>query len=113
MFALVLALSYAGFAALCLSMNRHARDVLKRELADIQRLSLRVAGLGFLAASLLLATSRSGWPLGVVEWFGLLTAGAVSFVLLLTYLPRAAIALALCLPVLALIHDRYTAWLSP
>ncbi|WP_153067438.1 DUF3325 family protein [Steroidobacter cummioxidans] len=42
--------------------------------------------------------SRAGWP---VEWFGMLTASAVSFVLLLTYYPRLAASLGLGLPVCA------------
>jgi hypothetical protein len=95
------ALSYAGFAALSLAMNRHARDVLQRELPSTQRLALRIAGCGSLAMSLYLMITHTGWPVGVVEWFGMLTAGAVSFALLLSYLPRIAAALALGLPVLA------------
>ena len=38
-----------------------------------------------------------GWPIGTVEWFGMLTASAVSFALLLTYVPRFAAGLAVWL----------------
>lgn len=95
------ALTYTGFAALSLAMNRHARDVLQRELSGAQRLALRIAGCGSLALSLFLAAAHSRWPVGTVEWFGMLTASAVSFVLLLTYSARVAAALAVGLPVLA------------
>jgi hypothetical protein len=82
-------------------MNRHARDVLQRELPSAQRLALRIAGGGSLALSLLLTVAHTGWPVAIVEWFGMLTASAASFVLLLTYSPKVAAALALGLPVLA------------
>lgn len=95
------ALSYAGLAVLSLAMNRHARDVLQRELPSTQCLALRVAGCGLLAISLYLVIAHVGWPMGTVEWLGMLTASAVIFVLLLTYFPKVAAALAPGLPILA------------
>ena len=95
------ALTYTGWVALCLSMSRHAREILQREPSPLQRHLLRAAGWLALTVSLLLAAARTGWPIGAVEWFGMLTASAVSFVLLLSFYPRLAAGLGLGLPVCA------------
>lgn len=97
------ALTYSGWAALCFAMSRHAREVLRREPTPIQRQLLRAAGWIALTVSLLMAAAQTGWPIGTVEWLGMLTASAVSFVLLLTYYPRVAAGLGLGLPICALI----------
>ena len=97
------ALTYTGWVALCLSMSRHAHDILQRELSPLQRRLLRVAGWLALTMSLLLAAARTGWPIGTVEWFGMLTASAVSFVLLLSFYPRLAAGLGLGLPMCAVV----------
>jgi Protein of unknown function (DUF3325) len=101
MSSLAFALIYAGLAALGLAMNRHARDVLHRELRGAQRFALRIGGAGSLIVALFLTVARSGWAVGAVEWFGMVTAGSVIFVLLLTYVPKVAVALTLGLPALA------------
>ncbi|MBM0107468.1 DUF3325 domain-containing protein [Steroidobacter sp. S1-65] len=95
------ALTYTGWVALCLSLSRHAREILQREPSPLERHLLRAAGWLALTASLLLTAARTGWPLGTVEWFGMLTATAVSFVLLLSFYPRLAAGLGLGLPVCA------------
>ena len=95
------ALTYSGLAALCFAMHRHGREVLKRDLPPLQRQGLRALGLSALTVSLFMAAARTGWPIGTVEWFGMLTASAVSFVLLLTYVPRLAAGLAVGLPLCA------------
>ena len=96
------ALTYTGWAALCLSMSRHARELLQREPTTLQRHLLRAAGWIALTVSLWMAAAQAGWPIGTVEWFGMLTASAVTFVLLLTYYPRVAAGLGLGLPICAL-----------
>lgn len=101
MFVIAFALTYAGLTALSLAMNRHARDVLQRELPNAQRLALRILGGGLLNASLFLAAAHTGLPAGVLEWFGMVTASGLVVVLFLTYLPKVAIALAIGLPALA------------
>jgi hypothetical protein len=83
-------------------MSRHAREVLRREPTPLQRQLLRIAGWLALTASLFMAAAHTGWPIGTVEWLGMLTASAVSFVLLLTYYPRVAAGLGLGLPACAL-----------
>ena len=95
------ALTYSGLAALCFAMHRHGREVLKRDLSPLQRHGLRALGWGVLTVSLFMAAAHAGWPIGTVEWFGMLTASAVSFVLLLTYVPRLAAGLAVGLPLCA------------
>ena len=95
------ALTYSGWAALCFAMSRHAREVLRREPTPIQRHLLRAAGWLALTVSLFMAAAHTGWPIGTVEWLGMLTASAVSFVLLLTYYPRVAAGLGLGLPICA------------
>jgi len=95
------ALTYSGWAALCFAMSRHARELLQREPTPLQRHLLRTAGWIALIVSLLMAAARAGWPIGTVEWFGMLTASAVSFVLVLTYYPRLAAGLGLGLPICA------------
>ncbi|HEY4369155.1 MAG TPA: DUF3325 domain-containing protein [Steroidobacteraceae bacterium] len=102
MSAVAFALIYTGLALLSLAMNRHAREILQREPSGTQRFYLRVMGWGALLISLLLAIYRSGWPIGAVEWVGMLTAGGLSLVFLLTYSPRIAGALALGLPILTI-----------
>lgn len=97
------ALTYSGWAALCFAMSRHARELLQRELTPLQRHLLRSAGWIALLVSLLLATAHAGWPIGTVEWLGMLTASAMSFVLVLTYNPRLAAGLGLGLPICALV----------
>ena len=86
-------------AALCFVMHRHAREVLKRDLSPLERRCLRSLGWDALTVSLFMAAAHRGWPIGTVEWFGMLTASAVSFVLLLTYVPRLAVRLAVGFPV--------------
>lgn len=99
------ALTYTGWAALCFAMSRHAREALRREPPPLQRHLLRAAGWLALTVSLLLAATEAGWPIGTVQWLGMLTASAVSFVLLLTYYPRLAAGLGLGLPgCAALVH---------
>jgi hypothetical protein len=95
------ALTYTGWAALCFAMSRHGREVLQRELSPLQRHLLRAAGWLALASSLFMVAARGGWPIGTVEWLGMLTASAVSFVLLLSYYPRLAAGLGLGMPVFA------------
>lgn len=98
---LAFALTFSGFTALSLAMNRHARDVLRRELPARQRTVLRVAGFAVLGLSLWLAATATGWSLGLVEWVGMLSVSAVALVLSLTYAPRLAPLLAVGLPALA------------
>lgn len=87
-------LCYAGFTALCLSMDRHHADLLGRKPPRRLRLGLKLAGAILLALSFWAAVSVAGWGLGLVEWFAVLMLSALLLVLLLPYRPRLALALA-------------------
>ncbi len=84
---LAFALSLAGFAALSLAMDRHHRQVWHRAPSRGLRLLLRAAGTLALAASLAACIAQSGAGVGVVAWFGLLSAAAAVVALLLAHRP--------------------------
>jgi hypothetical protein len=98
------AIPYAGFAALCLAMDRHHEQVLgRRRIAPGRRRALRLAGTLLLLASPLPCLVLAGWGGGSVLWCGMLTAAALLLTLALPYAPRLAAALALALPALGLL----------
>jgi hypothetical protein len=86
-------LNYAGFSLLCLAMERHAQDLLKRRLSSNSRRLLRVLGWSALGLSL-----ASVWPMqrsvAWVEWTAGLMASGVLLVWLIPYRPRLALGLA-------------------
>lgn len=90
-FALMLggALCYAGMAALCLGMDRHHQQVWSRKAPARQR-ALRLVGWLLLAIAVWPCVEAWGSSVGVVIWFGLLSAGALVLVLLLPYRPKGA-----------------------
>lgn len=99
-------LAFAGFAALCLAMDKHANDVLKRKPTSAQSRLVRGIGWALLLVSLLLAVQEQGWAYGLVQWTAVSMAGLLLWVFGLPYQPRlllglAAISLVLG-PVLAL-----------
>lgn len=83
------ALSYAGMAALCLGMDRHHRQVWTRTAPARQR-ALRIIGWLLLAAAIWPCVRAWGSSVGVVIWFGLLSAAVLVLVLLLPYRPKIA-----------------------
>ena len=85
---LALALSYAGFLALCLSMPRHYKDVLQSNAPDRVLRILRIAGWLLLAGVFAAAVAQAGWQVGSVLGIAVLTVGALAVSLLLTYAPR-------------------------
>lgn len=76
---LTLALAFAGFTSLALSMDRHQRDVFRRRLDGTWSRRLRCMGWILLAASSVPCIAGEGWGMGLVVWLGALTpaAGAV------------------------------------
>jgi len=74
---LLLVLATAGFGLLCLSRERHQRDLIGRKLPTRTGHYARWSGLAILAIALLLAGSRLGWGAGTLEWLGLASVGAV------------------------------------
>tara|TARA_X000001316_G_scaffold6811_1_gene1670 strand:- start:179 stop:460 length:282 start_codon:yes stop_codon:yes gene_type:complete len=88
MIVLAFFLSFAAWTALAFAMNRHRRDMGWVRATPVQRIMLRVAGGGLLAASLWACAGHWGWSMGTVAWFGVMTASALSLVLALAFRPR-------------------------
>lgn len=97
---LALLLSYAGWAALALSMKRHYRQLDMGAHWRGQVLTLRLAGTGTLLLAFGVCVYYWGWILGPAGWVGALSSGALTLVLLLAYWPRLAGALAALIPLL-------------
>ncbi|CAK9887558.1 MULTISPECIES: DUF3325 domain-containing protein [Pseudomonas] len=93
--------AFAGFAALCLAMEKHYKDLLGHKPSSARLKALRVAGWVLLALALLLAVRHSGWAMGLVELFAVMMAGVTLWVFLLPYQPRLLLGLAAASVVLA------------
>lgn len=87
-------LSYAGFTALCLAMDKHHGELLRRKPTPLQRRGLAVAGWVLLGLALAAAVYNAGWAMGLVNWTAGLMASAVLLVWLLPYQPRMALGIA-------------------
>ncbi|PLC49373.1 hypothetical protein CR159_13825 [Pollutimonas subterranea] len=87
----MLLLSVLAFACLALAMERHQEDMFGRLLSSRVTKLLRTAGWVLLCGSLAVALRQPLWSMGLVAWFGCLTAGAgvVFIVLMLRDRPRA------------------------
>lgn len=81
---LLLVLAMTGFGLLCLSRERHQRDLIGRKLAAGKANYARWGGASILAAAFLLAGDRLGWGLGALEWLGLSSLGAVAAMAMLS-----------------------------
>lgn len=73
----LLFLTTAGFGLLCLSRERHQRDLIDRKLAMRAGKYARWSGVSLLAVAFLVAGNRLGWAVGTLEWLGLSSMGAV------------------------------------
>jgi len=87
-------IGFAGFAALCLAMEKHFGELLKRKPGPGQLRGLRIGGWLLLMLSLVLAVHWRGWAHGLVEWIALLMAGVTLWVFGLPYMPRLLLGLA-------------------
>ncbi|WP_422417575.1 DUF3325 domain-containing protein [Pseudomonas sp. GZD-222] len=79
---------FAGFACLCLAMEKHYKDLLGAAPSAARLRALRVGGWLLLLVALYLAVDKSGWAMGLVEWIAVLMAGVTLWVFLLPYKPR-------------------------
>lgn len=102
MIALAIALSYAGWTALCFAMPPHARKLLHHALPRAAAMALRIAGCAALVASLFVCARLWGWPTGSTAWFGILSASGFALIGLLAVSARLALLAGLALPVAAL-----------
>jgi hypothetical protein len=98
-------LAYAGFAALCLGMDRHYETVFGRALPRRHRAPLRAFGGAALVLSLWASAAVWGWRYGMVEWIGILTLAGLLLIWLVSFRAGPALAVggvcAVAAPVLA------------
>ncbi|WP_248917383.1 DUF3325 domain-containing protein [Pseudomonas entomophila] len=87
-------IGFAGFAGLCLAMEKHFNELLGRKPTAVQLRALRFGGWALLLLSLVLAVQGRGWALGLVEWTAVLMAGVTVWVFGLPYQPRLLLGLA-------------------
>ena len=88
MIAASLLVAIAGFAALCLGMARHQRDVVGKSLSRRSTWFAKAAGWLALANSFVLALLGEGAALGAIYWVGILTLAALIVALCTTALSR-------------------------
>ncbi|MET1078810.1 MAG: DUF3325 family protein [Pseudomonas sp.] len=84
-----LVLSVAAMLALCLGLERHARQ-LGRAPSRNQRRALRGLGWLLLGLSLPACGLAWGWAVGAVAWVGLLSLSGLLLALTLPYWPTAS-----------------------
>ncbi|MGG5291487.1 DUF3325 domain-containing protein [Pseudomonas shirazensis] len=88
-------ITFSGLVALCLAMEKHFGELLKRKPKPGHLPALRWAGWALLVLSLILAVNIRGLAFGLVEWFALVMAGLTLWVFGLPYQPRLLFGLAL------------------
>lgn len=88
-------ITFAGLVGLCLAMEKHFGELLKRKPKPGQLPALRCAGWALLVLSLILAVNVRGLAFGLVEWIALVMAGLTLWVFGLPYQPRLLLGLAL------------------
>lgn len=86
---MALLLSFAGFTAFSLAMDRHQEQVLGRALAHSANHWLRAAGVGILLLSLLLCMLGKSHSVAAIVWLGILTFAALGVATTLSYRPQA------------------------
>ena len=74
----------AGFAALALSLPKHARDLLGPAGTPTGRRACRLAGWTLLALSVALCLAAQGAANGCIVWFGLASSATLLVTLALT-----------------------------
>jgi hypothetical protein len=100
---LAIALAYAGLTCLCVAMDRHHRQVFGRVPAVRTALALRLLGAALLALSVLPSVTSFPGSMGIVAWFGVVTAAGLVLVFTLPYAPRVSAVLAVVGPAAAAI----------
>lgn len=86
---LALLLSFTGFAALCLAMDRHQEPVLGRVLTGMPNHGLRAVGAVMLVLALTACLAGQAQSIAVAVWLGLMTFAAFAVAAMLSYFPRA------------------------
>jgi hypothetical protein len=100
------ALTFTGFTALCLSMERHQEQVLhRRSISTCRRRVFLCAGFLLLTTALYRLVGMEGWGNGLLLWFGILSVDAMLIAMLLCYRPAAIPRLAAALLMLSMIRS--------
>lgn len=98
---LSLALCFNGFTALCLSMERHHKQVFATSASLLERWLFRIGGWVALALSIMPCVSALGISIGLSLWAVLLTFAGLLVMALLSYWPRVLVAAAFAAPAIA------------
>ncbi|WP_396956147.1 DUF3325 domain-containing protein [Nitrosomonas sp.] len=86
------AFAYAGMTGLSLTMPRHHEQVTgQRVLPSGRRHFFKILGWLLLILAIVPCIQAWGAAVGVVVWFGFLTAGGLLIILMLPYIPRLAV----------------------
>lgn len=88
LFLLSFAMAYVAFIALCLSMQRHQRDVFGKALSGRWTIGLRIVGHGLLLAAYLPCMWQAAPSVAVVLWLGIVSAAALLLVAMLAMKAR-------------------------
>ena len=96
---LTFTLTYAGCTSLCLAMNRHFQQLWPNQKASQKTiLILRLLGWFLLATAFAYFVKIQGVAVALVCLCGFVSAAAFTLILLLSYLPRVAVFLAVTTP---------------
>ena len=87
-----IALALIAWPLFALAMPKHQSGLLTRELPRASALWLRIGGWGALIASLAIFMIAKGAGQGPIFWGASLVLTAIAWVLLLTFVPWAALA---------------------
>lgn len=86
------AFAYAGMTGLSLAMPRHHEQVTgQRILPSGRRHFFKILGWLLLILAIVPCIQAWGAAVGMVVWFGFLTAGGLLVILMLPYFPRLAV----------------------
>lgn len=97
-----LLLSYTGFIALALAMERHQEQAELPVLDGRRKLGWRLIGTVGLVLALLVAIEAEGTSVGITFWLGMLSISGLACAAVFSYAPRRALSSALVIGALGL-----------
>src|SRR5688500_974026 len=83
----IFTLTFSVMTSLCLSMDQHFKKIWSSNLTKKKRYFLKVMGWLLIVVAILPSIAYWGNAIGIVAWFGFLSASALTLVLLLAYIP--------------------------
>jgi len=83
-----LLLCFAGLSGLCISMERHRRQVSKRDRSNRISTLYRCSGWLLLSLSFVASVLEWGTSVGIVMWLGIFSLSTAIIVVSLPYAPR-------------------------